>query len=80
MIEDGTHLQQPVDQNVGVFLQDDIQEQYFDFGGQILDEIDEGKRYKNDKIGAKVMRKKLVEFAFNNAKKLKQKKHLLQSA
>ena len=79
-VPDGTHIWQAVDQNVGVFMQTDIQEQYFDFAEEILDEVDEGTRDESDKVGAKQMREKIVEFAFNSAKKLSQKKHLLESA
>ena len=75
-----THIQQPVDQHIGRYLQTNIQKQYYNFVESLWDEIDEGKRDEKDKVGAKDMRGKIFEFAYNAAKDLKSRKHLIESS
>ncbi len=44
LLQNCTHLQQPVDQHVGKFLQEKLQQKYWEWGETLLDNVEEGKR------------------------------------
>ena len=56
LIPNATHVQQPVDQHVGNFIQEYVAGKYWDYGEESLDEIDDGKREDGDKVGIKAIR------------------------
>ena len=75
-----THIQQPVDQHVGVAIKNIMKKKYFDYKECILDEVDDGKRDEDDKINTKTMRYKFCEFAYEAVKIVKEKDNLLRKS
>eukprot|EP01083_Nonionella_stella_P295656 1004761_1 len=80
LIPNATHVQQPVDQHVGVTLKNDMKAEYRQYYEGLLDEIQNGVREATDRVGAKGMREKVFEFAFKAAQSMKQRTHLLKSS
>ncbi len=76
LIPEATHIQQQVDNHVGVFVKNDMKHSYWDWSEAILDEVDEGKRDPNtEKVSMKEVRGKIFEFAFIACEKLTKKTH-----
>eukprot|EP01083_Nonionella_stella_P272209 922895_1 len=63
LLKNCTHLQQPVDQHCGHWMQKFIQTKYWHFGEQLLDEVDCEERKEDDKVGAKEKRGLIVKWA-----------------
>ena len=80
LIKNATHVQQMVDQHVGVTLKKDIKKQYREYTELLFDEVDQGKRDPDDKVSAQMKRSKIFEFAYKASLRLKEKKHLLRSS
>ena len=78
LLVDATHLQQAVDQNVGIWLKERSCEHYEDVVEKIWDDWDSGKR--TTKVGAKEKRGIMLEVIYKAAKELALKKHLLASS
>ena len=78
LIPNATHIQQPVDQHVGVAYKDNVKDKYEDWVEIVWDKWD--KKIITKKISAKERRAKICELSFEAAKELKQKQHLLESA
>ena len=80
LIANATHIQQPVDQHVGNFLQTHISNDYWDWGESLLDEIDAGLRSEDDKVGIKIKRAKICEFANKAIEAAREKPDLFKHA
>ena len=75
---DATHMQQAVDQNVGVWLQDRTCDLYEDFVDTVYDDFDKGKR--TEKVGTKEKRDVMLGLIYKSGKELALKPHLIQSS
>ena len=78
LIPNATHVQQPVDQHLGNYLQNYIARKYWEFGENLLDEVDAGKRDENDKVGAKEKRELLCKCANEAIEEARKQKELLR--
>ena len=61
-IPNATHVQQPVDQHVGCFIQEYVAEKYWRWGEKLLDDEDDGKRDGMKKEGIKTVCAKVCEW------------------
>ena len=80
LIPNATHLQQMVDQNVAVCLKNDIKNQYWDWGEELLDDVEAGLGDYDDKVSAKEKRAKIVEFTYYAAERLSRKLNLIRKS
>ena len=63
-----THIQQPVDQHCGSYLQKYIQNKYWDFAEDLMDKEDAGKWPKGQKVGIKKKRQLIVQWPYEAVK------------
>ena len=80
LIPNATHVQQPVDQHFGHFIQQFIANKYWLFGESILDEIDAGKRGEKETVGIAVKREKICEWTAEAVKAARKKPNLFKHA
>ena len=62
LIPNATHIQQPVDQHIGLFFQNHLKKKFWQYKEKLLDDIENGERDKNEKDGRKIMRHNLIKW------------------
>ncbi len=81
LLPEATHIQQQVDNHIGIFIKRDMKQSYWEWSESILDEVDDDDRDPDtEKVSMKEVRGKIFEFAFNACEKLSRKTHLLESS
>lgn len=79
LIPNATHIQQPVDQHIGLFLKRDIKRRSWSFNESLLDEVDAGSRCsKTQKVGRAAMRLKLCEWTQAACIALREKQEMVR--
>ena len=51
-----------MDQHIGNYIQEFVGDKYWEFGEELLDEIDAGRRNASDKIGSKKLRELVCQW------------------
>ena len=78
LIPNATHIQQPVDQHVGVWYKDQVKDLYGDWVEEVWDKWD--KKIITKKVSSKERRAKICELSFECAKQLAEQQHLMQAS